>query len=252
MITTNELEIYLNQYLSSDKFEDYAPNGLQIEGKNEINQICSAVTASLDVIETAITRQADALIVHHGYFWKGENNIIRGIKRERIGKIIENNINLFAYHLPLDTHLDIGNNICLAELLDFKSPQGFKAQKIDNLLWSGFLSNPLSTEDFCSFLSEKLNRKPLLIAGSNSVIEKVAWCSGAAQDLIEHAYNLGADAFISGEVSERTYHQAKELGIDYFACGHHATERYGIQALGQHLSTKFGLRHHFIDSDNPV
>lgn len=252
MINNFELENYLKEYLSVDKFQDYAPNGMQVEGKGEINQICSAVTASLDVINEAVKRQADTLIVHHGYFWKGESAVIQGMKRQRIGRLIENNINLFAYHLPLDAHMDVGNNICLAELLELKEPRGNTVENVENLLWNGSLTNAFSAEEFLLFLTEKLNRRPLLIKGSDKSIKKVAWCSGAAQDFIEQAHALGVDAFISGEISERTYYQARELGIHYFACGHHVTERYGIQALGNYISTKFGLRHYFIDSDNPV
>jgi len=252
MITRDALSAYLHEYLACNNFQDYAPNGIQIEGRESISQICTAVTASEDVINKAVAMQADALLVHHGYFWRGEETVLCGIKRRRIGKLISNDINLYAYHLPLDCHPDVGNNACLAELLEVESVQSHPAGKISNLLWSGQFAQPFSAYKLSEFLSEKLKRKPLWISGSEKPIHRVAWCTGAAQDFIEDAYRLGVDAYLSGEISERTYYQAQELGIHYFACGHHATERYGVQALGSHLAVRLGLRHQFIDSNNPV
>ncbi|OCH99106.1 Nif3-like dinuclear metal center hexameric protein [Legionella jamestowniensis] len=248
----DKLAHYLHEFLGCNNFNDYAPNGVQIEGRENIKRICSAVTASAEVIDHAILLHADVLLVHHGYFWRGEEPVITGMKRQRIAKLLRENISLFAYHLPLDCHPEIGNNACLAKLFNIKSCRMHDVGKTPNLLWSGKLDEPKATNEFLLQLQAKLNRAPLFIEGSNKLIQSVAWCSGAAQDFIEEASKLGVDAYISGEISERTYYQAKELGIHYFACGHHATERYGIQALGDHLASHFQLEHHFIDSANPV
>ena len=252
MISSNELQVYLNEYLRCGDFEDYAPNGLQVEGRSKILRIATAVTASLAVIDQARLQQADALLVHHGYFWRGENPVLCGMKGQRIAHLIKHDMNLFAYHLPLDCHPDIGNNACLGKLLDIDSVTMHTIGRVKQLLWSGILSQPVTASQFANRIHQQLNRAPLHIRGSDRPIQTVAWCSGGAQDYIEQANDLGVDAFISGEVSERTYYQAKELGLHYFACGHHATERYGIQALGKHLSERFGMEHQFIDSDNPV
>lgn len=252
MITKEELSLYLHQLLNCDRFSDYAPNGIQVEGKERIKRIATAVTASLEVISQAIIWQADALLVHHGYFWRGEASVITGMKRQRLYKLLDSELNLFAYHLPLDCHLDLGNNACLAKLFEVDRIQSHRAGTTDNLLWSGTLSQEMTSQEFTQFLAKKLQRQPLFIAGHEKPITHIAWCSGGAQDFIENASGLGADAYVSGEISERTYYQAKELGIHYYSCGHHATERYGIQALGNHLVSQFGLEHMFIDSENPI
>ena len=252
MISRDELVDYLNNYLACSAFSDYAPNGLQVEGKSTIKTICTAVTASQAIIQHAAELKTDALIVHHGFFWRGESPVITGIKRQRISQLINHNINLLAYHLPLDCHTDVGNNICIARLLDLINITSHPAGTTPDLLWSGHLKQPTTLELFSSHLADIFKRTPLCISGSSKPISRIAWCSGAAQDFIEDAYRLGADTYISGEVSERTYYQAQELGINYFACGHHATERFGIQALGEWLGQRFGLNHQFLDCDNPV
>lgn len=252
MVTQKELAEHVHQLLSCDNYHDYAPNGIQVEGRQQIKRICTAVTASDAVISQAVAWHADALLVHHGYFWRGEASIITGMKRQRLNKLLSHDINLFAYHLPLDCHPELGNNACLAKLFAVDSIQMHRAGGTDNLLWSGNLVQVMSPSELTHFLSEKLQRSPLLIEGSAKLIKQIAWCSGGAQDFIEEANGLGVDAYLSGEVSERTYYQAKELGIHYYSCGHHATERYGIQALGQYLAPRFKLEHLFIDSQNPV
>lgn len=252
MITREQLAFYLHEYLACDNFNDYAPNGMQVEGRPTIKRICTAVTASDEVIKKAAAQHADALLVHHGYFWRGEDAVISGMKRQRIGQLITNNINLFAYHLPLDCHPAIGNNACLGKLLKLESIRTHTVGKTPNLLWSGTLKKARNVEEFTEDVHKTLNRKPLYVGSSDKLIRNVAWCSGAAQDYLEDAHRLEVDAYLSGEISERTFYQAQELGIHYFACGHHATERYGIQALGEHLSERFNLPHQFIDSDNPV
>lgn len=252
MIQRIELEDYLHDYLEVDAFQDYAPNGLQVEGKANIHRICTAVTASLDAIQAACAYQADALLVHHGFFWKGEDPTLRGMKRARIADLLKHNINLLAYHLPIDCHKIIGNNACIAKKLELKNTKSYAAGKTVDLLWVGELDKPLDVNDFTIKLATAFDRTPQSIPASDKLIKKIAFCSGAAQDFIEDAAALGVDAYISGEISERTYYQAKELGVHYFACGHHATERDGIYSLGCHLVEQFGLDHMFFDSDNPV
>ncbi|MGQ3889389.1 Nif3-like dinuclear metal center hexameric protein [Legionella sp. CNM-1927-20] len=250
MILRQELEKYIHQLLACSDFNDYAPNGLQIEGKDTIASIITAVSASDSVIKEASRLQADALLVHHGFFWRGEKLTITGIKRARIAKLLAYDINLFAYHLPLDCHVELGNNACLAQLLDMQAIKQHRIQNTPNLLWSGEFALNKTNDEVISLLTEKLKQKPVYVAGNDKSIKTIAWCSGAAQDFIEEAHALGVDAYLSGEISERTFYQAQELGIHYFACGHHATERYGIQALGQHLAVKFNLTHQFIDTEN--
>jgi dinuclear metal center YbgI/SA1388 family protein len=252
VIKRTELDQYLQEFLNTAKYNDYAPNGLQVEGSPKIKRICTAVTASEEVISQAIQWHADTLLVHHGYFWRGEDSVITGMKRQRISKLLTHDINLLAYHLPLDCHLELGNNACLAKLFSFNSIKTHKIGNIEHLLWSGRLSQPVEAHALTDFIETKLKRRPLHIASTNKPISTIAWCSGGAQDYIVDAYKLGVDAYLSGEVSERTYYQAKELGIHYYSCGHHATERYGIQALGEHLAAAFELEHLFIDSENPV
>lgn len=252
MITRQDLAIHLHDYLDCGLYSDYAPNGIQVEGCDNITRICTAVSASQSIIEKAIAKKADALLVHHGYFWRGEDAVITGMKRQRIGELMKHNINLFAYHLPLDCHSIIGNNVCLGQLLGLQAIAGHTVNKTPNLIWSGGFSAPMTAMDLRHLINNKLHRDPLVVGDLNKPIRKVAWCTGAAQDFIEDAYALGVDAYISGEISERTYYQAQELGILFIAAGHHASERLGIQALGAYLNDKFSLEHQYIDSDNPV
>lgn len=252
MISRDELASYLATLLNLDRFQDYAPNGLQVEGRERITRICTAVTASEAAIQGAREHDADALLVHHGYFWRGEDPVICGMKRRRLGLLMANNISLLAYHLPLDCHPVLGNNAVLANMLGVNDIQTHACGKTPDLLWSGTLATPLMASELSHVLHGQLHRLPVHVAGTDKPITRIAWCTGAAQDYIEDAVKLGADAYLSGEISERTYHQAQELGIHYFACGHHATERGGIQALGEHLHAQFGLHHVFMDSYNPV
>ena len=252
MLTRAALADYLAGYLSIASVQDYSPNGLQVEGRAEIQRICTAVTASRAIILAAIAKQADALLVHHGFFWPGESPLVVGLKRARIAPLLQHDLNLFAYHLPLDCHHELGNNACIGRLLQITSMQQHLAGKTPGVLWSGELPQAMSLAAFKQRCQQVFQREPLVIDTEREVIKRVVWCSGAAQDFIELAAELGADVYLSGEVSERTYYQAKELGISYLACGHHATERFGIQALGQHLQQAFGLVHEFLDCDNPV
>lgn len=256
-VTLNQLEAYLNDLLQPEMFNDYCPNGLQVEGKADIRHLISGVTASQALIDKAVDLKADALLVHHGYFWKGEDPCVKGIKRRRIASLLENNISLLAYHLPLDAHREFGNNACFGRILS----QDLGLKEIvpgeeNQFLWQSKLKTPLNPDKFKLLLANILNRSPesgiLHIDGACGDIKNLAWCTGAAQGYIDQAADLGLDAFISGEISEQTVHIARERGIHYFSAGHHATERYGVQALGQYLSDELGIEHQFIDIDNPV
>ena len=250
-MTRNDLLKYLDDYLKVSKFRDYAPNGLQVEGTDNINKIVTGVTASQALIDEAIKEKADAILVHHGYFWKGEPQQIIGMKQRRVKALLINDINLMGYHLPLDAHPTVGNNVQLAHKLNLKNICCVEGVEQD-LIWRGELCVPTSASEFTSHISNVLGRNPLHLGDQNKIISTVAWCTGGAQDYLDIAVEIGVDAFISGEVSERTYHNVVEQNIHYFAAGHHATERYGIEALGKHLQVRFGLEHKFIDIDNPV
>ena len=251
MVQLYDLVRYCDELLLAAKFSDYAPNGLQVEGRTQIAKLVTGVTASQALIDAAVAARADALLVHHGFFWKGESPVVTGLKRHRLGALIENNISLIAYHLPLDAHPDLGNNAQLARVLGL-TVEGRFGRGGDELAMYGVLPHPMSVNELSHHLGVRLGREPLHLAGSGDEIARVAWCSGAAQGYIEAASELGVQAFISGEVSEQTTHFAHESGIHYFAAGHHATERYGVQALGEHLAQQFSLQHEFIDIENPV
>ncbi|MDD8057961.1 MULTISPECIES: Nif3-like dinuclear metal center hexameric protein [Shewanella] len=250
-MSRQDLTAYLNTFLNVSAFKDYAPNGLQVEGKAQIRTIVTGVTACQALIEQAIAVNADAILVHHGFFWKNEPEVITGMKYRRIKALMDHDISLFGYHLPLDAHNGIGNNAQLAYQLGILSPRVCESVAQD-LLWHGHLEHPVTATEFSQLLNNVLKREPLHIGDNSKLISTIAWCTGGAQDYIDQAAQMGVDAFISGEVSERTYHAAMEQGIHYFAAGHHATEQFGIKALGQHLASKFDLTHHFIDIVNPV
>lgn len=250
MVEAAALERYCNELLGSDSFEDYCPNGIQVDAaQSPIKRIVSAVTASQAVIDAALEAQAELLLVHHGYFWKGEAAPLTGIKGRRVGALFRNGITLMAYHLPLDAHPRLGNNSLLGEALGIQDAAPADGQ---GLIWSGALPAAEAPQEFGARIQQALSRKPLHLPGGGGTIRRVGWCSGAAQGYIEQAATLGLDAFVSGEVSEQTLHLAQELGIHYFAAGHHATERFGARALGEHLATEFGLEHRFVDIPNPV
>tara|TARA_R110002073_G_scaffold286193_2_gene450715 strand:+ start:1819 stop:2565 length:747 start_codon:yes stop_codon:yes gene_type:complete len=245
----NELELYLNQLLDISRFSDYCPNGLQVEGRNEIHTVISGVTASLEFLEAAVTANADALLVHHGYFWRGEDTRLTGIKGRRIALLMKHGINLFAYHLPLDGHGELGNNVQLGHKLDLIETSRFGEQDI---MMQGKLTQTMTLENFSAKITQALSRKPMIIGELNKQVQHIAWCTGAAQGYFEEAIRLGVDVFITGEISEQTVHIARESGVAFIAAGHHATERYGVQALGKHLEQKFNIKHQFIDIENPV
>ena len=263
-ISAQALTEFCDEYLSAAAFKDYAPNGLQVDGGRPIQRIVTGVTACEALIDAAIADKADAILVHHGYFWKGEPAPITGMKGQRIRKLMQHGISLIGYHLPLDAHPRIGNNAKLAELLDMTIIGALyptESHPVGNIA----ICTPQSAQSLITQITDALGRLPLHISAhyqasdsnqsdtqNNRLIERVGICTGGAQDMIEQAALMGCDAFISGEISERTTHIARELGIDYFACGHHATERGGIQALGDIIAQQFGLPVTFIDIDNPA
>lgn len=238
--------------LEPARYQDYCPNGLQVEGSARVTKIVSGVTASQALIDAAVEQQAQLVLVHHGYFWKGESPQITGMKRKRLKTLLANDISLLAYHLPLDGHPELGNNARLAELLELRVEQGMEAGNDRSIGLVGRLQQPMTGDEFSAHIEMKLGRKPLHIAGSDSSISRVAWCSGAAQSMIDQAVESGADAYLTGEVSEPTVHTARERGIHFYAAGHHATERYGVQALGEYLAAQLDIEHVFVDIDNPV
>ncbi len=251
-ISTDTLTSHLSSLLRSEEIKDYCPNGLQVEGTAEISKIVTGVTATQALIEEAIKHGADAILVHHGYFWKGEPAAIAGMKQRRIKALLENNINLIAYHLPLDVHPELGNNRQLAHLLDIEDVTSLSGVTPEGLVMQGRLSQGLSHQALNARLTQMLDRSPLSEAVINRTIESLAWCTGGGQGFIEQAAMAGVDAFITGEVSEQTIHTAREMGIDFFAAGHHATERYGIKALGEYLAQQFDVDVSFIDIPNPA
>ena len=247
MVARRDILQTLDRWLTPENFQDYCLNGLQVEGRDQVRRIVSGVTASQALLDAAVKAGADMILVHHGYFWKGEPQAVTGMKKARIKTLLTHDINLVAYHLPLDDHPEFGNNRRLADVLDIANPR-----PLSGLLWEGELKEALSAEAFADYLAERLDRRPLHLGSGPDMIRRVAWCTGGAQGFLLQAVNAGVDAYISGEASEPTTHTARECGIHYFGAGHHATERYGVQALGEALAREFGLEHQFIDCDNPV
>ena len=243
------LEAYLDRYLDVGRFRDYCPNGLQVEGRDDIARLVSGVTASVQFLEAAIDAGADAVLVHHGYFWRGEDARIIGPRRRRIALLIEHDISLFAFHLPLDAHDEVGNNAALARELDFSITGRFGEQDIG---MHGEVRGAATLGDLAAHIEKRLQRKPLVVGDVLRPVGRVAWCTGAAQGYVDDAARLGVDVYLTGEISEQTVHFARESGIAFISAGHHATERYGVQALGAHLAERFALDHRFIDIDNPV
>ena len=253
MIRRQKLTNLLNTLLEPHAIKDYCPNGLQVEGRDEIRKIVTGVTASQALLDVAVAQGADAILVHHGYFWKGESEVITGMKQRRLKTLLSHDINLFAYHLPLDVHPELGNNAQLARLLDIKVRRGLEPWDKKSVAMVGKLAEPMSGEALAARIGERLGRMPLHCGESGpALIETVAWCTGGGQSYITLAAEQGIDAFISGEASEQTIHTAREMGMHFFAAGHHATERYGVKALGEWLAAEHGLEVIFVDIDNPV
>jgi dinuclear metal center YbgI/SA1388 family protein len=249
-IERDVLERHLASTLDINRFRDYCPNGLQVEGYEQIQYVVSGVTASLALIEAALDKGADTLLVHHGYFWKGEDPRVVGHRQKRLKMLLANNINLFAYHLPLDAHPLLGNNAQLGQLLGLKSDGRFGDQ---DLGWLGVMAPEIATvSDLARLVERVLERTPLIIGNPDQAVGRVGWCTGAAQNSLADAIAAGASVYLSGEISEQTVHLARESNVAYLACGHHATERYGVQALGRHIENQFGIRHEFVEVPNPV
>ena len=244
-----ELVNYLDGLLEPAKFRDYCPNGLQVEGRGEVRRIVAGVTACQALLDAAVEQQADAILVHHGYFWKGDDGRITGMRRQRLGTLINHDINLLAYHLPLDAHPELGNNAQLALRLGWLPEGRFGEQDI---AWLGQLAEPCELDALAGKVAQVLGREPLVIGQGSRPIRRIAWCSGGAQGYFEQAIALGVDAYVSGEISEQTVHLARESGVAYLAAGHHATERYGVQAVAMHLAEQFGLDCTFVDIANTV
>lgn len=245
----NELRDYIGSLLDVARFRDYCPNGVQVEGRPEVLRIATAVSASQVVLEAATAWRADALIVHHGYFWRNEEAGITGIKKRRIAHLLRHEVSLLAYHLPLDAHPELGNNACLAKQFGWSEQGRFGEQNIASI---GALQQTQTLAQLASQLTATLRHAPLTIGDPERAIHRIAWCSGGGQGYFEQAVALGVDAFITGEISEQNVHMARETGVAFIAAGHHATERGGVQALGSHLASRFGIEQHFFDQDNPA
>lgn len=249
MIDRDTLDQHLDNLLEVSRFKDYGPNGLQVEGKTEIRKVISGVTASLQLIEAAIEAKADAIVVHHGLFWRGQDGRLTGWMKRRVAALMAHDINLFAYHLPLDAHPTLGNNAQWGKRLGLAADQRFGDQ---DLGFMGDAPGDLTLTALTAQLTESLGRAPTVIPGDGRPLKRVAWCSGGAQGYFEAAIQAGADVFLTGELSEPQAHYARETGVAFLACGHHASERYGAQALGRRIAHEYALEHQFIDIDNPA
>jgi dinuclear metal center YbgI/SA1388 family protein len=249
MVHRQEFDRYLNELLAVDRYKDYGPNGLQLEGRAEIQRIVSGVTASRAFIEAAAAAKADAVLVHHGLFWRGQDGRLTGWLRQRVAGLITADINLFAYHLPLDAHDSLGNNAQLGLRLGLQADGRFGDQ---DLGFVGLLLQTTSLLEWTELTRKVMRREPIVAAGDGRPLRRVAWCTGGAQSYFEAAIAAGADVYLTGEISEPQAHLARETGVAFLACGHHATERYGVQALAEHVAQRFGLEHRFIDIENPA
>ena len=250
-VDREQLSEYLACLLDIKRIRDFSPNGLQVEGRGRIARLVTGVTASAALIDAALADGADAILVHHGYFWRGEDGRITGTRRRRLKSLLANDINLYAYHLPLDIHPELGNNAQLGLRLGLIRQEQFGENELG---WLGLPEDPQlrTVGDLALRIEQRLGRAPMLIGDAQQPAGRVGWCTGAAQGFLDDAIAAGANTYLSGEISEQTVHLARESGVAYLACGHHATERYGVQALGAHLAAHFGIRHRFIDIDNPV
>lgn len=250
-LATADLIAALDHYLNSAAIHDYCPNGLQVEGRPRIRRIVSGVTASQALIDAAIEQQADAILVHHGYFWKGESPVVRGMKQRRLKSLLTHDINLIAYHLPLDIHPEVGNNVQLAHKLGLRINGPLEAGNPSSVGLIGELPQPQSSAALASHIEHVLGRTPMVV-DAGKPIRTLGWCTGGAQNYIDHAIAAGVDAFITGEISEHSTHSALENGLSYFAAGHHATERYGVQALGDWIARTLGIEHQYVECPNPA
>lgn len=251
MITRETLLDRLDALLEPARFKDYCPNGLQVEGRSEVRKIVSGVTASLAFLQAALDADADTVLVHHGLFWRGQDGCVTGWMRKRLALALAHNINVIAYHLPMDAHPELGNNAQLAKQLDWVVTGRFGEQQL------GFLGFPkdgplTNSNALAAAIEHKLGRKVTLVEGHDGPLKRIAWCTGGAQGYFEEAIAQGVDVFVTGEISEPQAHYARECGVSYVACGHHASERFGAPAVAAHVATALGLSHAFVDIDNPA
>ena len=247
-----ELNLLVNElanFLQVGKFQDYCPNGLQVEGRPQVRRIVSGVTASQALIEAAIAADADAILVHHGYFWRGESAEITGLKRNRLKRLLTHDLSLLAYHLPLDAHAEVGNNVQLGKVFEWPITRYLDDK---HMLPMAELPHAIMLAELGEHVSTCLGRQVQLLGESQKPVKTVAWCTGAAQSYIQQVVNAGVDVFISGEVSEPTWHTVCETDTAYICAGHHATERYGVQALGQWIAENYGIEHIYIELENPI
>jgi dinuclear metal center YbgI/SA1388 family protein len=245
----SDIDVYLSAVLQAATFKDYGPNGLQIEGRERVGRLVSGVTASLALIEAAIDAQADALLVHHGLFWRGHDGRLTGWLKQRVQRLMEHDISLFAYHLPLDAHAEFGNNAQFGRRIGVSADSRFGEQSLG---FVGSFELPTTLQDLLARLQQISSRVPVHVEGDARALRRVAWCTGGAQSYFEGAIAAGADVFITGEMSEPQVHLARETGVAFIACGHHASERYGVQALGAHIAEHFGIEHRYIEIDSPA
>jgi dinuclear metal center YbgI/SA1388 family protein len=248
MADRDEIERLLSGLLNPDGFKDYGPNGLQVEGRRPVGRLVSGVTASLAFIDAALADGADALLVHHGLFWRGQDGRVTGWLKQRLARLLAADVSLFAYHLPLDAHPELGNNAQFGRRLGLSADGRFGEQQL------GFIGDAdgAALSDWAQRIGAALGRAPLVLAGDGRPLRRLAWCTGGAQGYFEAAIAAGADAFLTGEVSEPQAHLARETGVAFLACGHHATERYGAPAVAAHVADTLGLQHRFIEIDNPA
>ncbi len=245
----DDLIRYLDEVLDAGRFKDYCPNGLQVEGSAEVRRVVAGVTASQALIDAAVARGADSLLVHHGWFWRGEDGRVTGFRKARMRSLMLHDINLIAYHLPLDAHPELGNNAQLASRLGWSVEGRFGEQDLGCF---GRLPQAMSLSELAPSIEAALGRRPLVVGNGERFIRRIAWCSGGAQGYFEQAAALGVDAYLSGEISEQTVHLARESGVAFISAGHHATERFGVQALAENLQSRFSISCEFVDIDNPV
>jgi dinuclear metal center YbgI/SA1388 family protein len=244
-----ELRGYVDALLEAARFRDYCPNGLQVEGRGEVRRVLCGVTASQALIDEAVRRDVDAVLVHHGWFWRGEDGRVTGFRKRRMAALLAADISLYAYHLPLDAHAELGNNAQLGRLLGWETTGRFAEQDVGYI---GVSPAPTFSGELATRIGSALGREALLVGDAARPVQRVAWCSGGAQGWFEQAILAGADVYVSGEISEQTVHLARESGVPYIAAGHHATERYGVQALARHLAENCGLSCEYFELDNPV
>jgi dinuclear metal center YbgI/SA1388 family protein len=255
-VSTHELATWLNTTLQPQRFKDYCPNGLQVEGNSTVSHIITGVTASQALLEEAVRRKADAVLVHHGWFWKNEDPCVRGQKRKRLALALQHGLKIFAYHLPLDAHPILGNNAQLGNVLGFVPERDGDGEVLtwgpEGLIWLGRSNAPMTLEQLGQHVCNTLQRTPLVVGNTQQLVGRVAWCTGGAQGMMQAAIDAGASVYLTGEASEPAFHLANESGVGFISAGHHATERYGVKALGEAIARQFGIRVDFIDLDNPI